>query len=65
MQELKPCPFCGNEAVVLDDDHVLCRYCGARGPRNKLDSHDLKDGIITHPRMEQAIKDWNKRSEDS
>lgn len=42
-KRLKPCPFCGREHVqfVFFEDNgktgfVLCNYCGARGPEQKI-----------------------------
>jgi Lar family restriction alleviation protein len=53
-QELKPCPFCGDDnslQVEHDDIHwcfVFCENCLAHGPR--IDDR------------EQAIKEWNERT---
>jgi len=38
--KLKPCPFCGSEKVILEDDMqevywVLCFECNATGPKNE------------------------------
>jgi len=50
---LKPCPFCGGEAVLHDEcypDYVQCTQCGAevRGVCFGLDAADVK---------------WNRRTE--
>jgi len=53
MDELKPCPFCGRKAVVMQerfDIAVTCIECGARS--GNYDSED--EGA--------AIDAWNKRS---
>lgn len=56
MSELKPCPFCGGEAI-LDDDQISdwpreywgeCLQCGATG-------HKTED-------RQKAIDAWNRRS---
>ena len=57
--DLKPCPFCGNEADISWDHYecyfVFCFVCGAEGP--------YADDII---RTEaEAIAAWNKRHADS
>lgn len=48
----KPCPFCGAEEIVTHfgapDSWVLCRQCGAQGPR----SCDAKSRAL-----------WNRRAE--
>ena len=50
MTELKPCPFCGGEAIVRGSivtyDHVACRKC------NSAMLGDTK---------EEAIAKWNNR----
>jgi Lar family restriction alleviation protein len=51
MNELKPCPFCGNEYVQIKGRHcpwAQCHRCDAAGPR-KADLHD-------------AIAAWNRRT---
>ena len=59
MIELKPCPFCGGEAILFadtfDDGKIFvvnahCDSCGATGN----DFHDEK----------QAIEAWNRRVEN-
>lgn len=53
MTELKPCPFCGKKAYLLEPDvsnqfwTVSCLFCVA------ID--------ITGPTEEQAISKWNTR----
>lgn len=56
MIELKPCPFCGGEAQMMDMGYphwVYCKTCGA-----KVHGRVVGD--------EQASVDaWNKRAEES
>ena len=53
MTELKPCPFCGGEAHVVETIHgktlpwVRCKDCGMETPM--LDTE------------EEAIEAWNRR----
>lgn len=53
MSEIKPCPFCGNEAEYWEDSqyqdrHVIeCQYCGA----NKRSEYGYKG----------VLRDWNTR----
>ena len=52
-QKLKPCPFCGGEAVILAgfEEHIwiFCEECKAE--------------ISAHTTEEEAIEAWNKRAE--
>lgn len=52
--KLKPCPFCGGEAEIIDDAMGTisrCRRCGAENGNGVygVDGHKL------------AVKDWNSR----
>lgn len=61
--ELKPCPFCGGNAVVHVNDgvRVLCVECGAN-------SKCLVDGYLkgrpTGSAIHAVIKAWNRRTEN-
>jgi len=53
MDELKPCPFCGNGNLSVTEHNgfrVVCLYCFASGPES-----DLADN---------ATMIWNKRTEE-
>jgi Lar family restriction alleviation protein len=54
MAELKPCPFCGSENLIVVKEGplskwVACMDCYAQGP-------------VEFGEEEQAISAWNKRS---
>ena len=58
MSELKPCPFCGKEAELIDCEvrprwFVKCsnKYCGAEQGYTYVDK-------------KSAIKAWNRRKDD-
>lgn len=52
MAELKPCPFCGGEAVLSGSEYtyVYCKKCGA-------ESHGGKSRAKT-------VEQWNRRVGD-
>lgn len=67
---LKPCPFCGGEAVVViapraGTAYVECKHCSAMmGRYNKGGRTDHK-GFWTHfETEEEAIEAWNRRAND-
>lgn len=53
--KLKPCPFCGGEAVIFYPDctfpRVACKKC--KTTSNRYDS------------IQEAVDEWNRRSEES
>lgn len=64
-EELKPCPFCGSERVVVEDKgmfsedaQVTCR-CGVRGPY-VIGSKIAKNKQETR---NKAARKWNERKQ--
>jgi Lar family restriction alleviation protein len=65
MAELKPCPFCGGEAKIVDNGEastnkyyfvdVLCKDMSCRGYSSCLE----------YKTKQQAIEAWNRRAEDA
>ncbi|MGE5072941.1 MAG: Lar family restriction alleviation protein [Anaerolineae bacterium] len=49
LHSLKPCPFCGSEAVILIGSSVRCGNCGASGPFGCTAEH--------------ALERWNERND--
>ena len=62
MAELKPCPFCGCEAIVIANQyrHWQTSYCV------KCNNNDCRVIPVTyeHYELEGAIEAWNRRAED-
>lgn len=62
MIDLKPCPFCGGEAVLNDFEcericsYVKCRECGAESGLVKVSAEYCSD--------EKAIEKWNARTDE-
>lgn len=59
--KLKPCPFCGSEAVHIENygglgHYGYCRSCEARGPLRTIDPPNSTAYQV-------AVKDWNTRRE--
>ena len=62
MIELKPCPFCGGEALLSHDHEgigassIRCRKCG-------LESIRFFKSFV-HASDDKAVEFWNRRADD-
>jgi hypothetical protein len=66
MNELKPCPFCGEEEKLEydpDGGFIVCRGCGTFGP-DPSNGIPLFDADVTDEdeAKDNAVKLWNKRA---
>lgn len=79
-REMKPCPFCGGEAIVELKDigsgpsrmfsqthEVKCKKCGANTGKQYHTRFYREDGkfIVLEDGYAQAVSDWNRRAEDA
>lgn len=62
-ESLKPCPFCGGEAVVHVNDgvRVVCRECGVM---TEILVDGYSQGRPMGSAVERVVKLWNRRSND-
>jgi hypothetical protein len=51
LSQLKSCPFCGSNTILVLDLHLICLNCGAKGPRANSD--------------DEAIFLWEKRAQET
>ncbi len=68
MNELKPCPFCGNEvypaiSASLDDGNTRCRNCGAKMPTKVWDTRPIEDALRARIAELEAKQRWIPVSE--
>jgi Lar family restriction alleviation protein len=56
MEELKECPFCGENDGEYDEaeNRIICNSCGAQGPR--------PPSVTANEN--RALRDWNDRKDD-
>lgn len=77
MDRLKPCPFCGGEAIVelksigsgpgnsFSQDHVVkCKKCGATTGKQYHTRFYREDGEfkVVEDGYAEAVNDWNHRT---
>ena len=68
MNELKPCPFCGGEAMLISSPHngifyIQCCSCTAMiGRKRKIVSSMV--GREFFESKDEAIEAWNRRRKD-
>lgn len=66
MEELKPCPFCGGKAKLLEgdwssNDHgIYCQGCSLTVDPSEMLPEDETEGLTS---KEIATKVWNRRYE--
>lgn len=66
MDKLKPCPFCGGEAILTHIPNgiytVECQKCSAMMGRNHKTYNSLHSKTHTHiESIEEAQEAWNRR----
>lgn len=63
--ELKPCPFCGGEAVIERADKWYCAYCEGCGAEIMTSTFRAKDSAQIEIQRLRTISKWNKRSAEN
>ena len=68
MDDLKPCPFCGGQAMLITSPslgivYIQCKSCTAMvGRKRKIVSSMIGSEFFTS--KEKAIEAWNRRADD-
>ena len=59
--KLKPCPFCGSDAIVFINDGVcvICTDCGAQTPTMKDDI--MRNDWPEKNCLDKVVDIWNRR----
>lgn len=62
---LKPCPFCGGEAVLFVEHgvQVMCLSCGVRtsSKSDRIYQKRVSQERVATSSVEQVIEEWNRR----
>ena len=62
---LKPCPFCGGEAVLFVEHgvQVMCLSCGVRtsSKSDRIYQKRVSQERVVTSSVEQVIEEWNRR----
>ena len=68
MDDIKPCPFCGGEAMLITSPHIgivyiQCKSCTAMvGRKRKIISSMIGKEFFEN--NQEAIEAWNRRAGD-
>ena len=69
--ELKPCPFCGGKAVLIESivnvyfynaeysGTIICMGCGVKMSKDWCESYDKTTLVINSPSVKEC---WNRRA---
>ncbi len=62
MEELKPCPFCGNTEIEIQHCHTPSVDPAGREPYFPIGCHECGAWIDGSSTESEAIEAWNKRA---